>query len=150
MSDRPTGNSADGASPGGTTSTTVLVVEDEPAVRRVVARTLRHAGYRVLEAANGEDALAVVEANASTPIDVLLTDVLMPKLSGRELADRLSDRLPATRVIFMSGYTAGEIDYDALSAPDAAGLPRGFLQKPFTPDVLLDKLREALRTARGA
>lgn len=149
MSDRPTGDRADGAprDVAAVGANTILVVEDEPGVRRVVARTLRHAGYRVLEAANGEDALGVVDANDGAPIDVLLTDVLMPKLSGRELADRLSDRLPATRVIFMSGYTAGEIDYDALSAPSKSGLPRGFLQKPFTPDVLLDKVREALRSS---
>jgi two-component system, cell cycle sensor histidine kinase and response regulator CckA len=152
MSDLPTGNRADGGTHDGARAgaITVLLVEDEPAVRRVVARTLRHAGYRVLEAGNGEDALAVVDANEGAPIDVLLTDVLMPKLSGRELADRLSDRLPATRVIFMSGYTAGEIDYDALSAPSKSGLPRGFLQKPFTPDVLLDKLREALSATAGS
>lgn len=147
MSDRPT-DSADGAPVDGAGAhATVLVVEDEPAVRRVVARTLRHAGYRVLEAANGEEALVVVDTNGDTTIDVLLTDVLMPKLSGRELADKLSDRLPATRVIFMSGYTAGEIDYDALSAPSNSGVARGFLQKPFTPDVLLEKLRETLSSS---
>ncbi len=116
---------------------TIVVVEDEEAVRRLVRQVLEAQGYQVLEAASGPDALASVERHGR-PVDLLLTDVVMPRMTGRELARRLCERMPDLRVLFMSGY-AGEIVLDAASAPSA------FLQKPFSPDELVQRVQELLR-----
>jgi CheY-like chemotaxis protein len=117
---------------------TVLLVEDEDLVRKVVARILERAGYRVLVAGSGDEAIGLCE-HMPTPIDVLLTDVVMPGVGGRELAARMSERFPALKVLFMTGYTDDEF------------LRRGILDsgqtimvKPFSPADLLRKLREIL------
>jgi signal transduction histidine kinase len=119
---------------------TVLVVEDEEAVRGMASRSLRANNYRVLEASNGQEALAISDSCVE-PIDLVLTDVIMPKLTGPQLAEALSERRPATKVLLMSGYA----DSDGLCRRVVqSGMP--FLQKPFTPDTLARKVREVLDT----
>jgi two-component system cell cycle sensor histidine kinase/response regulator CckA len=105
----------------------VLLVEDESAVRALTARMLRRQGYTVLEAANGMAALDIVRQHTSAPIDLLLTDMVMPKLGGYELAEQLRQRLPGIRVPFMSGYTDNAIIQHGLLDSSVT-----FLQKPFT------------------
>jgi two-component system, cell cycle sensor histidine kinase and response regulator CckA len=118
---------------------TVLLVEDDTSVRRLARYTLQLQGYQVLEAGNGTDALQVSES-FSKPIDVLLTDVVMPRMSGRELTEQLVARRPSLKVLYMSGYTDdAKVHQDVL---DATG---GFLQKPFTPAALLAKLHAVLQ-----
>jgi PAS domain S-box-containing protein len=121
---------------------TVLVVEDEQLVRDLVHRTLSRAGYTVLVAEHGEEALGVSRANLG-PIDLLVTDVVMPRMNGNELASRLSLERPGIRVLFVSGYANDVLDL-------RGGLEAGteYLQKPFTPSVLLDRVRELLTPAR--
>ncbi len=118
--------------------TTVLVAEDNDAVRRVVLSILRRAGYSVLEAATPLEALRIAE-RADAPIDLLLTDVVMPSMSGPELAQRLRGMRRGLRVLCMSGYTD-----DAILNHDILGADLAFIQKPITPQTLLAKLREVL------
>ena len=130
---------------------TVLLVEDEPLVRKVIGRTLRSHGYTVLEAEHGEHALHVALDHAGE-IQLCLTDVVMPHMSGRELARELAILRPATKILFMSGYTASEFEDSGPAerspasgqGPQSTELPRAFLQKPFTPSVLLRKIRDVL------
>jgi PAS domain S-box-containing protein len=119
---------------------TVLLVEDESGVRSLARRALQEFGYRILEAKNGAEALAVAR-QSSDPIDLLLTDVVMPVMGGRELAQRLKQERPETRVLFTSGYpdTAG-MQQDV----EEAGVP--YLPKPYTPNQLAEKVREVLDT----
>jgi PAS domain S-box-containing protein len=117
---------------------TILLVEDEDSVRDLVAAILRQHGYRVIEAANGTAALAVERACAG-PIDLLLTDVVMPDFSGPEVARRVLERRPSIGVLFMSGYTD-----DAVLRHGVLKQETSFLQKPFTPIVLAAKVREVL------
>ena len=107
------------------------MVEDEIAVRVLVRRVLDRAGYHVLEAASGAEALDLLET-VDFPIDILLTDVVMPGMSGRELADELCARFPTLRVLFMSGYTDNVMDRYGM---DASG--DSLLQKPFNGRELL-------------
>jgi PAS domain S-box-containing protein len=116
---------------------TVLLVEDEDAVRALARHVLRDLGYTVLEAPDGEEALRVAAAHAG-PIDLLATDVMMPRLGGRELAQRLLPQRPGTRLLYMSGYANDP------QLPSAAGRAAGFLQKPFMPRDLAQKVREVL------
>jgi two-component system cell cycle sensor histidine kinase/response regulator CckA len=118
---------------------TVLLVEDEPALRGMIRETLEQAGYRVLEGVAPSHALALA-ASHDGAIDLMLTDVVMPEMSGRQLADRLKSVQPATPVVYMSGY----ID-DAMGRHGSLEEGTHFLQKPFTPQILLRKLREVLR-----
>jgi CheY-like chemotaxis protein len=117
---------------------TILVVEDEPAVLTLSRRALEAHGYVVLAAANPADAMRVVERHGGT-IHLLLTDVVMPGLSGRELADRLSVGSPELRVLYMSGYPGDAV-------VQRGSLPSGsaFVQKPFSPDGLAQKVRDVL------
>jgi len=116
---------------------TVLVVEDEPAVRRLIVEVLRAAGYRVIEAADGDDGLRVAEAHPDT-IHLLVTDVIMPCMSGRALADNLCRARPDLRVLYMSGHAE-----DAY-ADDGSTALAPMLEKPFTPTTLAQRVREAL------
>jgi two-component system, cell cycle sensor histidine kinase and response regulator CckA len=119
-------------------SETVLLVEDEAIVRRLTQETLTGNGYTVLEAQGGADALQKLHEQ-NGPIHLLLTDVVMPKMSGRELARRLGRSHPGIKVVYMSGYPiCGIIENDAIKP----GSP--FIQKPFTPEMLLRAVREAL------
>ncbi len=119
-------------------SETVLVAEDEAAVREIVGRVLRAQGYRVWEARDGAAAL-LIHAEDEHAIDLLLTDVVMPGLSGLDLAQRLRERNPGLRVIYMSGYADNAAVNEAMR--QAGG---SFLPKPFTPDEVVRKVREVL------
>ena len=121
-------------------------MEDHEAVRRFAADVLRAQGYQVLVAEHGQEAIALAEARGGT-IDLLLTDVIMPRMGGREVADALQQRIPGIGVLFMSGYTQTAIVKDGALEP---GL--NFLAKPFMPAELLARVREVLaaRTARAA
>jgi two-component system, cell cycle sensor histidine kinase and response regulator CckA len=117
----------------------VLVAEDEPAVRAMAARILRQQGYRVLEAANGDEALRIVREQHEPPIALLLTDMVMPQMGGKLLAEQIGQLRPAIRVLFMSGYTDTAIVQNSQAQPKSA-----FLQKPFSPATLARKVREVL------
>jgi PAS domain S-box-containing protein len=116
---------------------TVLVVEDESAVRRLIVEVLRAAGYRVIEAADGDDGLRVAEAHPDV-IHLLVTDMIMPCMSGRALADNLCRARPELRVLYMSGHAE-----DAYSDEKGAALAP-MIEKPFTPTTLAQRVREAL------
>jgi len=118
---------------------TVLLVEDEPSVRDVAARTLREQGYTVLEAATGDEALRVASEHGGKTIHLLLTDVVMPQMGGKVLAGRLRANRPDIRVIFFSGYPSEAIAHYGVLDPGTA-----FLLKPFSPAVLARKAREVL------
>jgi two-component system, cell cycle sensor histidine kinase and response regulator CckA len=118
---------------------TVLLVDDELAVRALAARVLRRRGYTVLEAADGQQALQVFQEHSATDIALLLTDVVMPQMNGDELASQLLALRPDLKVLFMSGYTASAVlDISKLN-PNTA-----FLPKPFLPTMLADKVRDLL------
>ena len=129
----------------GANTATILVAEDEPAVRNIVTRVLRRNGYTVLEASSGEEALSLSAATPG-PIELLLTDLVMAGIGGRVLAEELRARRPEVRVIYMSGYTD-----EARSIGELDGVRAAFLAKPFTPDVLLDLVRKLVdASAAGA
>ncbi len=116
----------------------VLVVEDEPAMREVTRRILDRNGYHVVAAASGEEALDVL-ARQLDHIDVLLTDVIMPRMQGKELADKIRILQPAARVVFMSGYTQGLLGAQGVLEPGVH-----LIEKPFSETTLLTKLHEIL------
>ncbi|MBK8164419.1 MAG: response regulator [bacterium] len=122
---------------------TILVAEDEPMVRELTADCLARAGFTVLSAADGEAALELAAAHAG-PLDLLLTDVVMPRLGGRELAARLRAARPDLRVLFISGYTD-----DARDLREAAGPGGDFLHKPFSPEELVARVRALLGAGVG-
>ncbi len=135
------GGSASGLRGGG--HETVLVAEDEPAVRAILARGLREYGYAVLEARDGMQALELAQ-RAPAPPDIVIADVVMPGMAGRQLAEEVERRWPGTPVIFISGY----IGADAVSR----GLleeGREFLQKPIEPDLLVQHVRKILDARRA-
>src|SRR5271165_223770 len=115
---------------------TILLVEDEESVRQLVRETLESRGYHVLEAANGNAALALAAAHAET-IHLVITDVVMPGLSGHELVEQLLPARPGTKVLYLSGYAE-----DAFASPLPADGKKTFLQKPFTLQSLSRKVRE--------
>ena len=117
---------------------TVLVTEDEAQMRSLLRRCLASRGYTVLEASHGGEALEVV-ARHHGPIHLLVTDVVMPHMSGKELAQRLQADRPNLRVLFISGYSDEAIERHGVLAPGAA-----FLQKPLHPDVLARTVRQIL------
>jgi CheY-like chemotaxis protein len=117
---------------------TVLLVEDSAAVRSIARQILERSGYTVLEAPNGRAALAIGR-NRTRPIHLLLTDVVMPEMSGRQLAEEFSAVRTDANVIFMSGYTD-----DAVVRHGVVSAGVDYLQKPFSPDALLRKVREVL------
>jgi nitrogen-specific signal transduction histidine kinase len=119
-------------------SETILLVDDEEGVRRLVSAVLKTNGYEVLDAPNGVSAMAAYEKNGHK-IDMVLTDVVMPQMNGLELGKRLAEQAPELKVLYMSGYRDHAIVGEGESA-------KPFLLKPFTPDVLLAKVREVLDT----
>jgi two-component system cell cycle sensor histidine kinase/response regulator CckA len=131
---------------------TVLLVEDDPEVQSLLLRVLVQAGYEVSLAGDGAEAL-VVAARMDVPADLLITDLIMPRMGGRELASQLQFMYPALRVIYTSGYTQETALYD-----DAKAGRVTFVQKPFNPNDVLQTVRTVLarptaapvRSARGA
>jgi CheY-like chemotaxis protein len=132
----PTAKSAATAFPRGDES--ILLVEDETGVRQVTARILRAQGYQVLEARDGADALRQLAVHR-TPVDLLLTDIILPGMSGRELAERIHDTRPEIPTLFASGYSDDVVLQEQLIAHDAA-----FLPKPFTKESLVRRVRDLL------
>jgi CheY-like chemotaxis protein len=120
---------------------TVLLVEDDDYVRSMLATVLRNNQYRVVEASNGLDALRLIE-NASDRIDLVVTDVVMPRMNGREFATEAERVKPGIRVLYMSGYTDGTIARHGVLESGIA-----FLQKPIVPTVLIDTVRDLLSAA---
>ncbi|HEX6078138.1 MAG TPA: ATP-binding protein [Methylomirabilota bacterium] len=129
------------AAPTGGTET-ILLVEDEDGVRELARDILRSNGYTVLEARNGAEALLLGEGHRG-PLELLLTDVVMPRMSGRELAERMAALRSDVSVLYMSGYTD-----DAVIRHGVLGSDTAFLQKPFTPAALVQRVRETLDLAR--
>lgn len=122
----------------------ILLVEDELAVRTLVKRVLERNGYRVASASDATQALALMEAGGFKP-DLLLTDVIMPGMSGSELATELRARIPGLKVLYMSGYTDEAIVHHGVLDPGVS-----LLEKPFTPEILLGKLRDAIELSSEA
>jgi len=122
-------------------SETILLVDDEEGVRKLVNAVLQSRGYEVLEASNGPMALAAFEKNAHK-IDMVLTDIVMPQMTGFELGAKLAGSAPGLKILYMSGFRD--------NAPGAGESPKAFLHKPFTPDVLLAKVREVLDASDAA
>ncbi len=114
------------------------MVEDEEPVRNLIRETLEEAGYTVWEASDGEEALSLVSRSAD-PVHLIVSDVVMPKMGGRDLADRTAPLRPGMKVLFMSGYAEtiiGRRDGQKMESP--------FLIKPFTPYELARKVRDVL------
>ena len=123
-----------------TSAPTILLVDDEEGVRKLVFAVLKSNGYDVMEASNGVAALAAYEKNGHK-VDMVLTDVVMPQMNGFELGKQLTARTPGVKILYMSGYRD-----NAIGGGVTGEAPRAFLHKPFTPDVLLSKVREVLDT----
>ena len=128
------------ASPG---TGTVLLVEDEETVRSMAKTCLEMSGYRVIEASDGVEALHILRTQA-VPIDLLLTDVVMPFMTGPELAEQITTYFPKIKVLYMSGYSDRE--FEEASVPPSSG---NYLQKPFSPHALTAKLRELSQESEG-
>src|SRR5262249_44163353 len=116
----------------------VLVIEDQEEVRTLAATVLRAYGYHVIEAASGAEALVLAQEHSSE-IHLLLTDVILPGMNGKEVSERIRALNPRLKVLFMSGYTADIIARRGIPERDVAYLP-----KPFSPDSLAAKVREVL------
>jgi two-component system cell cycle sensor histidine kinase/response regulator CckA len=123
-------------------SETIFLVEDDKNVRKFIHDVLKKYGYKILEAANGEEALGLVEKHAGEDIDLLLTDIVMPGMNGRDCAECLTAFHPEMKVLYMSGHTEGAIVHQGVLEPGAA-----FIQKPFTSKTLAQKVRQVLENS---
>jgi CheY-like chemotaxis protein len=119
-------------------------VEDQPSVRRLAAAVLKRSGYSVLDAGSGQEAIALAERH-SHPIDLVLTDLVMPGMKGPEVASALLRLHPESRILYMTGYSA-----DASSVRTANGAAGAVLTKPFSPDDLVAGVRAAIEGAPSA
>jgi CheY-like chemotaxis protein len=120
----------------------VLVVEDEPSVRYLARDVLKAQGYEVLSAANGQDALHAAREHRGAPIELVFTDVIMPQMSGKVMAEWLKTTYPDLKILFTSGYTDDAIAHHGVLE---AGVE--FLPKPYLPATLVHKVREMLDAA---
>ena len=123
----------------GASSESILLAEDEPLVRTLMAQVLRDQGYQVWEAENGEEALELFQTMEQESVDILLTDVVMPHMGGIELAQRITELRPNIPVLFASGYSP-----EPLFTTGDSSRELRFIQKPFLPDALASKVREVL------
>lgn len=139
----PAGPTAE-APPGGA-ARSVLLVEDDSDVRKLLAAAFEPAGLRIIEAASGEDALRTL-MDRSEPLDLLITDVMMPRMTGAELARQCVDRWPETRVLFISGYSQDELAGNRLLASGQAE----FMPKPVSPAALVARAREIMARSRSS
>jgi two-component system cell cycle sensor histidine kinase/response regulator CckA len=121
---------------------TILIVEDEESLRQMMREVLTSSGYSVIEATGAEEALVSLGSHPG-PVHLLLTDVIMPRMNGKQLAATIHERFPATRVLYISGYTS-----EAIGHHEILEAPAHFLQKPFTVEALLQGVRDALDTPR--
>jgi DNA-binding response OmpR family regulator len=128
-----------------TATETLLVVENDAAIKALVQRALERHGYVVLTAESGGEALRLAAAH-NGPIDLLITDVVMPDLRGPELARRLIEQRPALPTLLMSGYMDDALGEDTSSL----AVPVDFIQKPFSPSALAARVREMLDRQRGS
>jgi CheY-like chemotaxis protein len=117
---------------------TVLVVDDDAAVRAVASKVLRRSGYDVIEAGGGQEAMALIHERGGA-VDLLLTDVVMPEVGGRELSERLRAAYPEVRVLFMSAYTEDEVILQGVRVAEV-----NFLMKPFNLESLTRSVRDVL------
>lgn len=122
---------------------TILVVDDEDIVRALVARSLRDAGYQVIQANHGEAAIELLERDAAA-VDLVICDLVMPVLGGREVAGWMKEHCPAVRLLFISGYPRNYLQAHDLFDPS---LP--LLRKPFLPSRLLEEVEELVAGTRG-
>jgi two-component system cell cycle sensor histidine kinase/response regulator CckA len=122
-------------------SETILIVEDNELVRNLTSEALRQFGYSVIEASGGDPALKIIQENGEK-IDLLLTDVVMPGLNGRELADQVLSSRPGIKVLYMSGYSDNAIVQHGILSPGLA-----FIEKPFSPETLAEKVRQVLHAS---
>lgn len=122
-------------------SETIMIVDDEPGIRELIGRVLRKCGYKVYEASNGREAMDIIQGLGDHPLDLLLTDVIMPEMNGAELAREYLAKYPGCKILFMSGYTD-----NVLQTIEMQDLRAGFemIQKPFTPLILIEKIRRIL------
>ena len=141
LSSAPAEAAAERSSPASGGSETLLLLEDDDGIRGLALRVLRQNGYTVLEAKNGEEALNVAGAHKGA-LSLLLTDVVIPGMGGRLVADKLRELRPDIRVLFMSGYTEDTVMLKGIAQDKV-----NFLQKPFTPKTLTAKVREVLAAA---
>ena len=118
---------------------TILLVEDDPALREMASTLLQRLGYTVLTASNGVEALSLKHQHGAEYIDLVFTDVVMPHMSGKELSDRFRVLYPQTKILFTSAYTENAIVHQGTLTPGVI-----LLQKPFTPSALAIKVREVL------
>ncbi len=118
----------------------IIVVDDDAAVRRIASRILAEEGFHVLEASDGDEAIQLAERHGPE-VGLVVTDIVMPRLNGIELLERLSRIQPSVPVVLMSGYTSNELMGRALVAPC------GILRKPFAPEALIGEVRRCLATA---
>jgi two-component system, cell cycle sensor histidine kinase and response regulator CckA len=121
-------------------SETILLVEDQDQLRSLISEVLRRSGYVVLQARHGMEALDL-SRNHTEKINLMITDLIMPKMGGRDLANALAPKFPDMKVLYMSGYPD-----DALSQQEISSSSLAFIQKPFTPDTLVQKVREILHS----
>lgn len=125
-------------------SETVFVIEDNAGVRKFIRDALQRYGYEILEASNGENAIGIIGDHSDKRVHLLLTDVVIPGMNGRECAERLTSFHPEMKVLYMSGHTEGAIVHQGVLEPGVA-----FLQKPFTPKLLAQEVRHVLDNSIG-
>jgi CheY-like chemotaxis protein len=121
-----------------------MLVEDDTSVRHLTVRMLRHHGYTVIEAANGEEALELYKQQPDNKIDLVITDVVMPLMGGKPLADQIRAIRPESKILFVSGYTDKILAHKDILEPGV-----GFLHKPYSPEMLIRKVHNLLTGSKS-